>query len=107
MNGYLNYFIEANIGLLLFLTAYMLLLRNETDFQVKRGFLLIGIFTSITFPLLHIQYASMNVATLSRIIPPNLLPQITITGEQANPSHKWSFRIIFFIRICRTPTSGC
>ncbi|HEX6222766.1 MAG TPA: M56 family metallopeptidase [Chryseolinea sp.] len=83
MNGYLNYFIEANIGLLLFLAAYMLLLRNETDFQIKRGFLLIGIFTSITFPLLHIQYGSMNVATLSRIIPPNLLPQITITGDQA------------------------
>ncbi len=56
MNGYLNYFIEANIGLVLFLTAYTLLLRNETDFKIKRYFLLIGIFTSLTFPLLHIQY---------------------------------------------------
>ena len=55
MNGYLNYFIEANIGLVLFLTAYALLLRNETDFKIKRYFLLIGIFTSLTFPLLHIQ----------------------------------------------------
>ncbi len=43
MNGYLNYFIEANIGLVLFLAAYSLFLRNETDFKLKRLFLLIGI----------------------------------------------------------------
>ena len=57
MNGYLNYFIEANIGLVLFLAAYALLLRNETDFKIKRFFLLIGIFISLTFPLFHIQNA--------------------------------------------------
>jgi len=50
MNGYLNYFIEANIGLVLFLATYALLLRNETDFKIKRFFLLIGIFISLTFP---------------------------------------------------------
>ena len=81
MNGYLNYFIEANIGLVLFLTAYALLLRNETDFQIKRYFLLIGIFTSLTFPLLHIQYGGTSIPTLSRVIPSYLLPEFTITGD--------------------------
>ena len=81
MNGYLNYFIEANIGLVLFLTAYTLLLRNETDFKIKRYFLLIGIFTSLTFPLLHIQYGGTSIPTLSRVIPSYLLPEFTITGD--------------------------
>lgn len=81
MNSLLNYFIEANLGLLLFLVTYTLLLRNETEFQVKRCFLLIGILTSLTFPLLHLQYGSTSIPTLSRVIPPGLLPEFTITGD--------------------------
>src|SRR5688572_5600306 len=81
MNGYLNYFIEANIGLVLFLAAYTLLLRNETDFKIKRYFLLIGIFTSLTFPLLHVQNGGTSIPTLSRIIPSYLLPEFTITSD--------------------------
>ena len=81
MNGYLNYFIEANIGLVLFLTAYTLLLRKETDFKIKRYFLLLGIFTSLTFPLLHIQYGGTSIPTLSRVIPSYFLPEFTITGD--------------------------
>ncbi len=83
MNGYLNYFIEANIGLVLFLAAYALLLRNETDFKIKRFFLLIGIFISLTFPLFHIQNAGTSIPTLSRVIPSYLLPEFTITGDGA------------------------
>ena len=86
MNGYLNYFIEANIALVLFLTAYTLLLRNETDFKIKRYFLLIGIFTSLTFPLLHIQYSGTSIPTLSRVIPSYFLPEFTITGDGAAES---------------------
>jgi TonB family protein len=81
MNGYLNYFIEANIGLILFLAAYTILLRKETDFKTKRVFLLIGIFASITFPLLQIRYEATTLPTLSRVIPSYLLPEFTIVAD--------------------------
>ena len=81
MNGYLNYFIEANIGLVLFLAAYALLLRNETDFKIKRYFLLIGIFTSLTFPLLHIQIR-WNFHSDTKPCNSFLsLPEFTITSD--------------------------
>ena len=83
MSGYLNYFIEANIGLVLFLAAYALLLHNETDFKIKRFFLLIGILISLTFPLFHIQNAGVSIPTLSRVIPSYLLPEFTITSDGA------------------------
>lgn len=77
----LNYFIEANIGLLIFLAAYTLLLRRETDFKVSRLFLLTGIFLSIIFPLLHLQYTGNVFPTLSNVIPTYLLPGIVIVGD--------------------------
>ena len=83
MNAYLNYIIEANIGLILFLMAYALILRNETDFKIKRVFLLIGLLSSISFPLLHIQFNGTGIPTISQVIPTYLLPEIKITdGEQ-------------------------
>jgi TonB family protein len=81
MNAYLNYFIESNIGLILFLLAYTLLLRNETDFKSKRVFLITGILTSLTFPLLHIHYNGTVIPSLSQVIPSYLLPEVIITAN--------------------------
>lgn len=81
MNAYLNYFIESNIGLVLFLAAYMLFLKNETDFKIKRLFLLMGILTSLLFPLLHFDFQGGAIPTLGRVLPPYLLPEIVITAE--------------------------
>jgi hypothetical protein len=81
MNGYLNYFIEANIGLVLFLAAYSLFLKNETDFKVKRIFLLMGVITSLLFPLLHIQFQGPTIPSLGQVIPTFLLPEIVITAD--------------------------
>jgi TonB family protein len=52
MNTWLNYILEANAGLLLFLLVYRLLLQNETQFTYKRAYLLAGIVFSLTFPLI-------------------------------------------------------
>jgi TonB family protein len=86
MNAYLNYIIEANIGLILFLLTYALILRNETDFKIKRVFLLTGILSSISFPLLHIQFNGPAIPTLSQVIPTYLLPEIKITGDGQIPT---------------------
>ena len=37
MNAFVNYLLEANLGLCLFLLLYWILLRGETDFAVKEG----------------------------------------------------------------------
>jgi TonB family protein len=75
----LNYIIEANIGLALFLVAYLVVLRNETDFKINRLFLLSGIFVSLLFPLFHFQYSVATIPSLGNLLPSYLLPEIVIT----------------------------
>ena len=40
MNTLINYIIEANIGLIVFLLAYKIFLAKETDFKLMRSLLL-------------------------------------------------------------------
>src|SRR5688572_9907256 len=86
MNAYLNYFIEANLSLALFLAAYVLVLRNETDFRLQRIFLLAGIFISLIFPLLHLRFNGPSLPSLSQIMPSYLLPEIIISADGENTS---------------------
>lgn len=64
MNAYLNYLLEASIGLCLFLLVYQLLLRKETNFRLNRVFLLIAIIASVTFPLISFTAADSPVPSL-------------------------------------------
>ena len=82
MNAYLNYFIEGNFSIALFLGAYLLILRSETDFKLQRMFLLLGIFVSLTFPLLHIQFNSSVLPSLGELMPPYLLPEIVVESDR-------------------------
>jgi TonB family protein len=79
--SYLNYFLEANISLALFLGAYAWVLKGETDFKLQRLFLLTGIVLSVTFPLLHLEFDKQVVPTLGQLVPPTLLPEIVIVGN--------------------------
>jgi TonB family protein len=81
MSSYLNYLIESNIALILFFVVYLLLLRNETDFRIKRGFLLVGLVASILFPLLHIQSLDTAIPSLHNFFPTYLLPEVSISAE--------------------------
>jgi hypothetical protein len=86
MNASLNYIIEANIGLILFLATYMLLLKNETDFRMQRMFLLASVLMSLALPLFHLNFGKTSFPTLSQLLPVHLLPEITITEARINPS---------------------
>ena len=96
MNAYLNYFIEANLSLALFFGAYMLVLRHETDFRLQRAFLLLGIFISLTFPLLHIEYNEHVVPLLGQLMPPALLPEIVIFGNASSWSADAELNVNWF-----------
>lgn len=78
MNAYLNYLLEANIGLCFFLVLYIVLLKHETDFKLKRGYLLSAIAASIILPLFHFNATGNVVPSLKDFVPPSWLPEVTI-----------------------------
>lgn len=80
MSTYVNYFIEANVGLSLLAVLYFVFLRNETDFRLKRQILLIGIGASLISPLFHFQ--NQTVAELQTIVPTIWLPELEIVGSE-------------------------
>lgn len=55
MTETLNYFLEANLVLLVVLAIYLLFLRKETQFRFMRIFLISGIVAGILFPLVELQ----------------------------------------------------
>jgi len=79
MNGYINYLLEANFGLLLFLILYFTLLNRETDFSFKRKYLLGSLIVSVLFPLLKIGGEQGAIPAISQLIPTYWLPETGIT----------------------------
>ncbi|MEJ7645390.1 MAG: M56 family metallopeptidase [Chryseolinea sp.] len=98
MKIFLNYLLEANLGLCLFLLVYACFLRKETDFTMKRFFLLGAIGGSLLFPLLHFNQGLTFVPSLGSIIPVTWLPEVVVLGDgnsstnpvSANPD-MWTF----------------
>ena len=82
MNAYVNYLIEANIGLVAFLLFYILLLSNETNFNFKRAFLLVGIGASLLFPFAKFTTASNALPSISNVLPSYFLPEIVINANE-------------------------
>ena len=96
MNAYLNYVIEANIGLLLFLVCYRILLTRETHFTLLRIFLLAGIFLSLLFPLIHMENNNGgSVVSVRQVIPSNWAHAVILQGEApAQSESKPNFWVI-------------
>jgi TonB family protein len=81
MNAIINYSIEANTGLLLFMILYWAILKNETQFQFKRLYLLVALLGSILFPLLHFgNFSTVAIPSIGQIIPEYWLPEVVING---------------------------
>jgi TonB family protein len=84
MRELINYIIEANAALLLFLLLYRLILRNETDFRFSRWYVLGALLMSMAFPLLHLNNSAQTaIPTLGQIIPENWLPVVDVGAEDA------------------------
>jgi len=81
MNAFINYLLEANLGLCLFLLLYLVLLKGETDFVLKRAFVLISIAISLIFPLIHITTQTQLVPAIGSLVSPSWLPEVTVYGE--------------------------
>jgi len=86
MNAFVNYFLEANIGLLFFYTIYWMFLRNENQFTFKRSFLLGALIASLLFPLLSIGDVAPFVPTISHAVPTSWLPEVVVYGNVTAPA---------------------
>ncbi len=80
MRSLINYFVEANFGLLLFAAVYGLFLRNENQFSFNRVFLLAAILLSLLFPLWHFNSPSSAkmIPSISHVMPSYWLPEVSI-----------------------------
>ena len=84
MNAFINYLIEANLGLVFFLIIYWLGLKDENQFSAKRFYLLGAIAFSVLFPLLHLNSRSSEeiIPSVSHVVPSYWLPEVVI-GDNA------------------------
>lgn len=82
MKEMINYIVEANVALLLFLAIYWLFLKKETNFQILRFFMLMAIIISALLPFIHLnRNAETNILTIQQVVPEYWLPEIIIGGE--------------------------
>jgi TonB family protein len=87
MNAFINYLLEANLGLCFFLLLYWILLKDETNFSLKRIFLLMSISISLIFPFFHITPETQLVPAISSLVPRTWLPEMVV-GAEGNPATK-------------------
>ncbi len=72
----LNYFLEANIALVVVAIFYHVVLRNETNFKFQRFFIIAGIFCSLLFPLIQIKIGN-DLPSVSGLVS-YTLPELTV-----------------------------
>ncbi|CAN5267456.1 hypothetical protein BH09BAC3_BH09BAC3_23410 [soil metagenome] len=104
MSSFIRYLIEANIGLIIFLIVYWLLLKNENQFSLKRAYLLLALAASCLFPLITIDIPINNgvIAELEMAMTSHWLPEIVVGEKTSQPTPEsnslsiWNFIIIVY-----------
>lgn len=81
MNNALNYFIEANLYLIVFYLLYQILLARDKNFRFNRVFILSGVFLSIALPLFTFNLTT-NAHSTGSFEGYIMLPAITISNVQ-------------------------
>jgi TonB family protein len=84
MNAYLNYLLEANLVLLLAYALYLAILKGETDFSMKRLFLVGSVIAAVSFPMLHFSLPSRPLPSLGTLLTAKLLPEVSVTFGSDN-----------------------
>ncbi len=104
MSTWMNYMLEANAGLVLFLLIYRLLLHNETQFAFKRVYLLAGMVFSLTFPLITMPATSVHIPSIEYTLPSEWqeLSQVEIpisNKDAVKPLPLWSWILYGYLSI--------
>jgi TonB family protein len=93
MTATINYFVEANLVLLLSLALYRMILRRETNFRLMRLYLLVSLIAALGFPLIDISVSETSAPlSISRVVPLYWLPEVTVGSEaMAQPPQQSTF----------------
>lgn len=92
MKPILYYYLEANVYLLVFVAFYWVFLRQETQFQFNRMYLLLAMATSLAFPLISLEGSSSGemIQLFGNSIRVYWLPEVVVsTGEEADSFWQW------------------
>lgn len=82
MSSLINYLFEANVALTLFAAFYWLVLFRETDFQLKRYFILLAVVISLAVPLVDMSGFGNSYAGVISDMPTIMLPAVEIGNDQ-------------------------
>lgn len=95
MINLLNYFLEANIILVVFALVYYALIRIQSDFQLRRMYILLAIVSAGLIPFITFNniLISANFQFLSSTIPTFTLPEFVV-GHELSQGHFHSSEII-------------
>ncbi|MEM7110619.1 MAG: hypothetical protein AAF519_20485, partial [Bacteroidota bacterium] len=85
MTSYLNFFIEANICLLILGGFYFIVLNKERSFRWKRLYILSVLLLSISIPLIQFEnpFGSPISLPVANDIQAMILPEIVISAESS------------------------
>ncbi|MES2730562.1 MAG: TonB family protein [Bacteroidota bacterium] len=98
MKTILPYFLEANGYLLVFLAFYVFVLKNETQFRLKRAFLLLALLVSVVFPWIPIESSAIPALfqSISHTVQSHWLPEIVITAGEKTSAWAWVYKADFW-----------
>ncbi len=105
MNTFLNYLIEANLGLIFFYAIYWVVLQKEDQFTFKRTYLLASVVASLLFPFFTIGTSTPLIPSLSQTAAVQWLPEIVIyangnVNPELNSFHfNWSWITLAYLII--------
>jgi TonB family protein len=82
----LTYYLQVNIGLIVVIIGYLLLLNKEIHFIYNRTYLLAGICSAVIFPLITIQSNVAIFPSVGESLTTYLLPEFVIDGNASTGS---------------------
>lgn len=89
MNATLNYFLEANVSIVIIYVLYLLALRKATNFSLLRFILLSAIAASLLIPLVQSPLLTNGAGMAGDVIPTYWLGSVEAGGKNAETGVSW------------------
>lgn len=84
MINLVNYLIEVNMGIILFFALYYVLLKSETQFSLRRYYLLASLVVSLVFPLITIPGEVAMIPSISNTMSTFWLPELVVGDKNTH-----------------------
>lgn len=96
MESFATYLLKSALWLTGFALVYLLFLRNERFFMLKRVYLITGLVVSIVFPLIAVRY-QVDIPAPQIDLTPVAGPAISTPDQQSTPDKSTDFLLILMV----------